>query len=439
MAGNSERRGAKRNPGVEEGPDRRLRRPAAQAARGQGPDAEGHRPAEPPGAPQGPVGGQARRRADRPVRRVPADRRQPLAGRRHRPEWVAGRNAVVEALRARRAGDRAVRRRADRLRRPGPRGDQDRRQHGVPLLEASRAELDRLAGAHHQGLALQVPAYEYAHPDDLLARARGGRGTAARRARRRDRPAQPRRGAAVGGGVRRARRGRADPAGGRRDGAAWKVSAGAAARVPVARATNLTRALQAYRDAGLFVVGLDGDGDGRPRRRRARQPSRSCWSSGPRARGCPGWCARPATWSPRSRWLRRRVAQRRRRGRHRALRDRPPPRLTLLSGAFRTVSAPDPSERATRQRLLPPSGRAANGYRTYTAVDVARLQRVLSWRELGFDLEQVAQLVATDGSTDDALDQLRAQHTQLPRGSSGCRQWPGPSRRPWRHTRWGSG
>jgi 23S rRNA (guanosine2251-2'-O)-methyltransferase len=28
--------------------------------------------------------------------------------------------------------------------------------------------------------------------------------------------------------------------------------------VPVARATNLTRALQAYRDAGMYVVGLDG-------------------------------------------------------------------------------------------------------------------------------------------------------------------------------------
>src|SRR4051794_169818 len=63
--------------------------------------------------------------------------------------------------------------------------------------------------------------------------------------------------------------------------------------------------------------------------------------------------------------------------------------------------------------LLPPSGRAANGYRTYTAVDVARLQRVLSWRELGFDLEQVAELVATDGTPEAALEQLRRQHTQL--------------------------
>lgn len=63
--------------------------------------------------------------------------------------------------------------------------------------------------------------------------------------------------------------------------------------------------------------------------------------------------------------------------------------------------------------LLPPSGRAANGYRSYTDVDVARLQRILSWRELGFDLEQVAALVATDGSADDVLDQLRRQHAQL--------------------------
>ena len=43
---------------------------------------------------------------------------------------------------------------------------------GLPLLEAPRAELDRITGgAIHQGVALQVPPYTYAHPDDLLARA----------------------------------------------------------------------------------------------------------------------------------------------------------------------------------------------------------------------------------------------------------------------------
>ena len=42
---------------------------------------------------------------------------------------------------------------------------------------------------------------------------------------------------------------------------AWKTSAGAAARVRVAQATNLTRALEGYRTAGFFVIGLDADGD----------------------------------------------------------------------------------------------------------------------------------------------------------------------------------
>ena len=43
--------------------------------------------------------------------------------------------------------------------------------------------------------------------------------------------------------------------------AAWKVSAGAAARVPVARASNLTRALEDLKASGCFVVGLDTGGD----------------------------------------------------------------------------------------------------------------------------------------------------------------------------------
>src|SRR6185436_11525788 len=40
--------------------------------------------------------------------------------------------------------------------------------------------------------------------------------------------------------------------------AAWKTSAGAAARIPIARATNLNRTLRAYADAGLTLIGLDG-------------------------------------------------------------------------------------------------------------------------------------------------------------------------------------
>ena len=42
---------------------------------------------------------------------------------------------------------------------------------------------------------------------------------------------------------------------------AWKTSAGAAARLPVARATNLVRELKGYQQTGCMVVGLDADGD----------------------------------------------------------------------------------------------------------------------------------------------------------------------------------
>ena len=42
---------------------------------------------------------------------------------------------------------------------------------------------------------------------------------------------------------------------------AWRTSAGAAARVPVARATNLNRTLNQWAEAGVRVVGLDADGD----------------------------------------------------------------------------------------------------------------------------------------------------------------------------------
>ena len=53
-------------------------------------------------------------------------------------------------------------------------------ERGISLLEVTRNELDRMtSGAVHQGLAARIPAYEYAHPDDLLDRGRGA--TASRR------------------------------------------------------------------------------------------------------------------------------------------------------------------------------------------------------------------------------------------------------------------
>ena len=42
---------------------------------------------------------------------------------------------------------------------------------------------------------------------------------------------------------------------------AWRTSAGAAARVPIARAPNLNQTLKAWADRGLQIVGLDAGGD----------------------------------------------------------------------------------------------------------------------------------------------------------------------------------
>ena len=178
-------------------------------------------------------------------------------------EVVAGRNPVVEALRA--GVPATALYVASRI-------DSDDRvkeaikvasERGLALLEASRTDLDRLTdGALHQGLALQVPPYAYSSVEDLLARASGsGRapllvvldGVTDPR----NLGAVVRSVAAFGGhGVIVPERRAAGMTA-----SAWKTSAGAAARVPVARATNLTRALEQLKKAGCFVVGLDAAGD----------------------------------------------------------------------------------------------------------------------------------------------------------------------------------
>jgi 23S rRNA (guanosine2251-2'-O)-methyltransferase len=178
------------------------------------------------------------------------------------PEVVAGRNAVVEALRA---GVPAAALYA------GPRRDADERVReavdlaaaaGIPMIEAGRAELDRLTGGSvHQGLALRVRPYDYAAPEDLTQRADETGRPALIVAL--DGVTDPRNLGAVARSVAAfgghgvlvpARRSARVTAG------AWKASAGALARVPVAQVPNLTRALAAYQQAGLFVVGLDAAG-----------------------------------------------------------------------------------------------------------------------------------------------------------------------------------
>jgi 23S rRNA (guanosine2251-2'-O)-methyltransferase len=250
MAGNSSRRGAikktgKGNPTA--GSGGRVKR----GLEGRGPtpkakDREGH------------IAYKRKKRAEKA-----APRRKPAVRRGGDSEWVAGRNSVVEALRARMPVSAVYV--AEGAERDGRLREVFRvaADRGISLLEVSRGELDRLTdGAVHQGLAARVPAYEYAHPDDLLERAESLGEPPLIVAL--DSVTDPRNlGAVVRSAAGFGAHGVLVPE--RRSAgmtaSAWKTSAGAAARLPVAQATNLVRQLKAYQEAGCMVVGLAADGE----------------------------------------------------------------------------------------------------------------------------------------------------------------------------------
>ena len=179
-------------------------------------------------------------------------------------DWVVGRNPVYEALMA------GMPIKAAYVAEGAERDDRLRdifkyaAEHSISLLQTTRVELDRLTGgAVHQGIAIQLPGYEYLHPDDLLADAvhdesRPGLVVAL------DGITDPhnlgaiaRSAAAFGahGLIIPERRSASVTA------VAWKASAGALARIPVARTVNLNRTLTDYAKAGFVVVGLAGEGE----------------------------------------------------------------------------------------------------------------------------------------------------------------------------------
>jgi 23S rRNA (guanosine2251-2'-O)-methyltransferase len=248
MAGNSQRQGAvrKSKKGAQVGSGGQSRR----ALKGKGPTPKAadrpHHKAH-----------KLKARAEREAARRPRKR---LGGD---DEWIAGRNAVVEALRAgvpvtglyvAEGAERDGRlREAFRI----------AAERGISLLEVTRTELDRRTeGAAHQGLAARIPAYEYAHPGDIL-------GLAAERGEpplvvALDSVTDPRNlGAVVRSAAGFGAHGVVVPErrAARMTAAAWKTSAGAAARVPVAQATNLVRALKDFQAAGCQVVGLAANAD----------------------------------------------------------------------------------------------------------------------------------------------------------------------------------
>lgn len=179
-------------------------------------------------------------------------------------EVLSGRNSVIEALRAKIPATAlfiAARIEMDDRVRESIAIANNR---GIPLSEITRAEIDRMTGGDsvHQGIALQVPPYNYMHPSELLDRALSSGSAPLLVAL--DGVTDPRNLGAIirsvaafgGHGVLLPQRRSVGVTA-----SAWKTSAGAAARVPVALASNLNQAIKDYQQRGVFVIGLDGDGD----------------------------------------------------------------------------------------------------------------------------------------------------------------------------------
>jgi 23S rRNA (guanosine2251-2'-O)-methyltransferase len=179
-------------------------------------------------------------------------------------EVVTGRNSVLEALRAKIPATAMY---------IATRIEMDDRvkemlaiatQRGIPIMEVMKPELDRMGGydSVHQGVAIKVPPYNYAHPNDLLEAAFDANKTPLFVAL--DGITDPRNLGAIirstaafgGNGIILPQRRSVGVTA-----AAWKTSAGAAARLPVSMAANLTATIKSFKDQGVFVIGLDGGGD----------------------------------------------------------------------------------------------------------------------------------------------------------------------------------
>jgi 23S rRNA (guanosine2251-2'-O)-methyltransferase len=177
------------------------------------------------------------------------------------PELLVGRNPVVEALRAHVPATAIYVAQGIDLDDRVTEGVRTASDRGIPLLEVSRSELDRMTGGVlHQGIGLQVPPFAYEPFDDLLAAAAE---QVAPLLIALDGVTDPRNlGAVVRSAAAFGAHGVFLPE--RRSAGitatSWRTSAGAAARVPIARVVNLTRALKECQQAGFTVVGLDADG-----------------------------------------------------------------------------------------------------------------------------------------------------------------------------------
>lgn len=177
-----------------------------------------------------------------------------------RQDLIAGRNAVMEALKAGRALDSVLVAKGERQGSIGAILARCR-EAGIPVKEADSRKLDAMA-ANHQGVIAVAACKEYATVEELFAAAAAkgeppffivcdeledphNLGAILRTAE-----------AAGAHGVivpRRRSVGLTDTV--------YKASAGAVEYVPVARVTNITDTLRELKERGVWVYGLDMDGE----------------------------------------------------------------------------------------------------------------------------------------------------------------------------------
>lgn len=179
-------------------------------------------------------------------------------GDRPKGEVVSGRNAVLEALRAQvPATELIVARSIDIDDRVTESLQLALSQH-LSIREVHRAEVEGIA-ANSQGIVLAIKSFQYSSFQEITERASSPKLIVAL-----DGVTDPRNLGAIvrssaafgaAGVIMTERRAAAMTA------SAWKASAGAAARLPVAQVTNMARTIDDAKKLGCFVIGLDGEAD----------------------------------------------------------------------------------------------------------------------------------------------------------------------------------
>lgn len=176
-------------------------------------------------------------------------------------DYIAGRNAVNEALRSGRAIDKILIAKGERS------GSinviiAQCRERGIPVKEVDSRKLESLAGPHHQGIAAVAACKEYATVGDLFAAAEAKNeppffvvcdeledphnlGAIIRTAD-----------ATGAHGIIIPKRRSAGLTS-----AVYKASAGAVEYVPVARVSNITETLRELKKRGVWIYGMDMKGE----------------------------------------------------------------------------------------------------------------------------------------------------------------------------------